>query len=281
MRNQFTRQSRARAMVIPREHGAWGMLLIPLATGAAVGLSAGQHLASLGLFSIIALALFWLRTPLESSVGAGPMRATTPAEINAVFFVIAGLGSIVMISAVALLWSGRNRGLLLVGVIAAAAFAAQALLKRAGRRFRMASQIVGALGLASAAPGAYYVVCGRLDERGLALWLANWIFAGDQIHFVQLRIHAARVADGREKILRGRGFLVGQAIMASALIAAWRWGHLPAIAVLAFVPVLIRGFLWFLPGPRPLAVKRLGWTELAHALAFGVLLTVGFLLQTP
>ena len=33
--------SRLRTMVVPREHGAWGMLLVPLATGAVA--AAGRH----------------------------------------------------------------------------------------------------------------------------------------------------------------------------------------------------------------------------------------------
>src|ERR1019366_7623189 len=50
-----------------------------------------------------------------------------------------------------------------------------------GRAARMAAQMVGALGLTSTAPAAYYVVTGRLDAAAWALWLANWLFAGDQI----------------------------------------------------------------------------------------------------
>ena len=38
-------RERRRALVVPREHGAWGMLLVPLATGAAVGLLAGGRVA--------------------------------------------------------------------------------------------------------------------------------------------------------------------------------------------------------------------------------------------
>ena len=40
-------RERRRALILPREHGAWGILLIPLATGAAVGVSAGGRLLPL------------------------------------------------------------------------------------------------------------------------------------------------------------------------------------------------------------------------------------------
>lgn len=58
----------------------------------------------------------------------------------------------------------------------------------------MAAQLMGVIGLTCAAPSAYYIGAGRLNERALVLWAANWAFAGNQIHFVQLRIHAARAA---------------------------------------------------------------------------------------
>ena len=32
---------RQKSLIIPREHGAWGILLVPLVTGAAFGLAAG------------------------------------------------------------------------------------------------------------------------------------------------------------------------------------------------------------------------------------------------
>jgi len=53
----------------------------------------------------------------------------------------------------------------------------------------MAAQLAGAIGLTCTAPAAYYVGTGRLSERAFVLWAAHWIFAGNRIHFVQLRIH--------------------------------------------------------------------------------------------
>src|SRR3974390_2883378 len=43
---------RLKAMVIPREHGAWGMLLVPLTTGAIVAAGTGANFRALGLFVV-------------------------------------------------------------------------------------------------------------------------------------------------------------------------------------------------------------------------------------
>ena len=275
--NTALENPRARSLIVPREHGAWGMLLVPLVTGAAVGLMTQVHLLPLLLLIIVALSLFWLRTPVEAWLGTSPLKAQTAAEKNSVLVAAAALSSAAAFCLTLLFWNGRNRSLLLLGAIAAAAFIFQAGLKKLGRSTRMAAQVIGAVGLTSTAPAAYYVVAGQLDFRALALWLANWLFAGNQIHFVQLRIHAARAATRSERLSRGRFFLLGQIVMVAVLLMAWRAGLWPLLMLLAFLPALWRGTAWFLSPPQPLAVRRLGWTELAHAIVFGTLLVIAFL----
>jgi hypothetical protein len=270
--------SRIRSMVIPREHGAWGILLVPLVTGAAVGIHSFSDALAVLLFTLVALSLFWLRTPVESCIGAGPLRVQTDAEGKAVLSAMSVLGSIAAVSLTMLFLAGNRAGLLVLGGVAAVAFLAQAILKKFGRRYYMVAQIIGSLGLTATAPGAYYVATGRLDAVALALWFANWVFAGNQVHFVQTRIHSARLVTAADKLRRGASFFFGQIAMSALVIVACWLRLLPFVALLAFVPVMVRGFLWFFPGEKPLAVKRLGWTELMHAISFGILLVVAFLL---
>lgn len=269
---------RFRALVVPREHGAWGMLLVPLATGAAVGLMRGGQAFPLLAFTMAAMAVFWLRTPVESYLGTTPLRAQTAAERRAVLIFILSLSAAAALIFFALFWEGRNRSLLPLGAATGLAFLAQAGLKKLHRKLRMAAQVAGAIGLTAAAPAAYCVVTGQFDSRAAALWLANWMFAGDQIHFVQLRIHAARAQTVAEKLRRGRTFLAGQIGLAAALVILARFGLLPWPVLVAFLPVLARGVAWFARAAQPLAVRRLGWSELAQSVAFGVLLVTAFVL---
>ncbi len=272
----FPAKERLHALVVPREHGAWGMLLVPLLTGASVGLLRGGHWLPLLPLTVMALALFWMRTPVESWLGTTPLRAQTETERRAASHAILALGAVAGLALAALLWGRTRKGLLLLGAVAGAAFVVQAGLKKLGRKTRMAAQVAGALGLTATAPAAYYVVTGQFDLQAYSLWLANWLFAGEQIHFVQLRIRAARAASRGEKLARGRIYLAGQILLVCVLWLAWRLGLVPGLALVAFVPVFVRGMTWFVRRPRALAVRRLGWTELGHAVAFGILLTVGF-----
>jgi hypothetical protein len=271
---QDVQQARKWALVVPREHGAWGLLLIPLFTGVVTGFSPAHRVLPLLGFTIAALALFWLRTPLESLLGTGTMTAQTPAERRTAFMTSFVLATMAGACLLALMWRGQNLQLLLLGTATAFAFAAQVILRKLGRSARMLAQLVGIIGLTCTAPAAYYVASGHLNQRALLLWVANWIFAGNQVHFVQLRIHAARAANFADKYSRGRLFFLAQPVLLVALIAASLWRLIPALAILAFCPALIRGTRWFFKGPEPLNVRGLGWAEMRQGVIFGLLLAV-------
>jgi hypothetical protein len=274
-----SRRARTRALIVPREHGAWGLLLVPLFTGVVTGLGSAQRFWPLLLFVVAALALFWLRTPVESMLGSSPMTARTPEERRAAFVASAALAVVSAICLVWLMWGGRNVKLLLIGLIAAFAFVAQTALRRLGRELRMTSQLAGAIGLTATAPAAYYLGSGEFGRQALLLWTANWLFAWNQIHFVQLRIHSARARTFREKFAAGRFFFWAQALLFVVLVFALLWRLIPPLVVLAFAPALYRGTLWFFRDPPALDVKKLGWSEMKLGVAFGVLLALAFLFR--
>lgn len=267
---------RTSSLITPREHGAWGLLLVPLATGGAVGLFSVGNAWPLAALTVAALALFWLRTPVESLFGTGLIRVQSAHERRSVSVTILILTAVAACALTSLFWDGHNRVLLLLGTAAACAFIAQSILRKLSRRTRMLAQIVGTLGLTVTAPAAYYVITGHLDRTACALWIANFLFAGNQVHFVQMRIHSAKLSGWSEKFAHGHSFLLGEFLLAIALAFSWRFHLLPGLATLAFLPLIFRGTAWFFEPRKPLLVRRLGWTELTHAIVFGVLLVAGF-----
>jgi YwiC-like protein len=269
--SERVRRERQRALIVPREHGAWGLLLVPMITGAGVAFRESSPIFPLILLTTAALALFWLRTPFESLLGTSAMRAESNYERRRVRSFVLGLIGVALAALGALLWAGRNAALWPLGAAVAGAFIAQALLKKLGRRARMVSEVVGTVGLTAAAPAAYYVITGSFTATAWMLWLANILFAGDQIHYVQLRIHAAKVERFRARLARGWAFAAGQALMTTLLTLACLSRLMPPIASIAFAPLLFRGWLYYVQEPSPLAVRRLGWNELKRAAAFCVL----------
>lgn len=270
----MSQSERRHSLIYPREHGAWGILLIPLFTGAAVGLLAGGSAVSLLPLTIVVLALFWLRTPVENWLGTAPTKARTRAEFQLVRKTSLTLGAVSSGALVWLFWGWRYRELWLLGTIAMAAFVAQAIIRQIWRKARAAAQMVGAVGLTAVAPAAYYVVTGHLTLTAWSLWVLNSLFALNQIQFVQLRIRCAHASTLAAKLALGRGFLIAQAILTLALIAGCAYGLRDWYIALTFAPVLWRGFAWFLSEFQPLAVHTLGKRELAQAIAFGALLIV-------
>jgi hypothetical protein len=272
-------QARTQALIAPREHGAWGLLLIPLFTGIATTIASAQTRWPLLVFAAAAILLFGLRTPIESLVGLGPLVARSPRER-----LIALIASFVLaVSPVALLtvlmWRGRYPKLLLFGATAAGSFVAQAVLRKVGREMRMTSQLAGAVGLTSTAPAAYYLGTGTVDAHALALWAANWLFTWDQIHFVQLRIHTARAATRKERFARARSFILIQILVLAVSILMWFRRIASPLVILAFLPVLIRGSRWFFRRPEPLDIKKLGWSEVTQGIVFGILLVLAFVVS--
>ena len=268
--------ARLRTLVWPREHGAWGMLLVPLATGAALGRPVGDRFVLVLLLTLAALGLFCARTPLEARFGISPWRAQSPRERRVIHHSIYTYTSVSLGALAILLWQIRSSGLLWVGAAAATAFLGQAILRSRGRRTRIASQLVGSIGLTATAAAAYYVASGRLDNTAFVVWVANWVFAVNQILYVQARIRSARATTFNERLSQGKWFVRDEIVMALALALSWLRGWLPSLALLAFVPVIWRGVPWFFSSATRLQIRRLGISELLHAGVFAVLLVVGF-----
>jgi hypothetical protein len=271
------RSERRRALIIPREHGAWGLLFVPMVTGAGVAFRESSNIFPFVLLLTAALVLFWLRTPMESLLGTSAMRAQTADERREVMFVASYLGAVAALALTMLLWIGHHPFLWYIGAVAGLAFIAQAVFKKLGRRTRMLSEMLGTIGLTASAPAAYYVIAGKFGATAWMLWLANLLFAGDQIHYVQLKIHTARVEGFRNRLVRGWAFAVGQALMTAIITLACVSRLMPKYASLAFAPLLFRGWLYFIQQAKPLIVRRLGWNELAHAITFCVLLISAYL----
>src|SRR5512143_571760 len=113
--------SRTKALVIPREHGAWGILLVPLVTASCVGFLRGNGLLEFVQFLTAALALFWLRTPVEILLGSSTMHAHTAEEKKTVWQATLIISLFAGLPLYLLFRNGQHLGLLFIGAIAGAA----------------------------------------------------------------------------------------------------------------------------------------------------------------
>ena len=275
---EVLQSTRLRGMVIPREHGAWGMLLVPLVTGVVVGAVERANYLALGLLVLAALSLFWLRTPVEALMGTTAIKAHSKHERTTVLWFAIALFLIAVTAIAALFLLGFTYGLLWIGAVSGAAFVAQAIVKNLGRAGRMPAQMIGAIGLTATGAAAYYVMTGRLNRVALAIWLANWLFAANQIHFVQTRIRGSRLETFAERFRSGISFLLGTAALVIAIAICTQWAIFPRFVFVAFLPCMFRGLSWFGRARQPLNVHQLGFSELKLGILFGILFCVAFVI---
>src|SRR5271166_2318475 len=269
--------SRLKTMVIPREHGAWGMMLVPLATGAVVALRAGINGGALTLFILAAMSLFWLRTPVEAWLGTSAIKAQTEQERAFVLRMIAGIALLAAASIASLLWNGCNRGLLPIGAVAALAFAMQAVVKKFGRKGRMPAQVIGAVGLTATAAGAYYVATGKLDHVALALWLAPG--CSPETRFTSCSCAFAPTAQQTPTRGCSKGFPSSPDKWRSSAPFSQHAASVcfPLLLLWRLFPCCFAELCGSCAARQPLDVHKLGFSELAQALVFGALLCAAFL----
>ena len=287
MRYSYIRMAQANSsiwkLLIPREHGSWGLWITPMVSAAIVAIlraPADSHgmfwfppVAPLLWFALMCGLAFMIYQPLEALIGLSLLKLRTREEKRAALLWIAGFG-LLSLAIFILITDWMDRGKLLwLALLAAVCFGARAALGLE-RRFRVLKELIGALALSSTAVGAYYCVSNRVNQTAIGLWLASWLFAVGQIEYVQLRIHTAARPDPR----RAGKVLAFHLFLPLAIVAAWYMQRAPLLLLAAFAPAIIRILVWKLSPPRKLNVRRLGVTELLLGIGFGLLLAGAYVI---
>jgi 4-hydroxybenzoate polyprenyltransferase len=263
-------------LLVPREHGTWGLLLLPLISGAIIGYRTPSASLQPALwFLLTALSAFMIYQPLESFLGVSLIKARSQRQERIAIISVIVL-AVITTAGVLELFRWR-RGLLPVFGLAALGCFVLRILLGSSRPMRVPRQLIGALGLSSTAPGAYYAVTGSIDWTSMLLWLASWLFAAGQIEYVHLRISTAQVRSLRQKLRSSLTVCLLHLLMIGVSIPAALAGFAPLLLALAFVPSVIRLSIWLVTPWRPLGVHILGVSELLQGLLFNILLIGAFL----
>jgi hypothetical protein len=250
-----------------------------LISGAVVGYVFDPHaaLAPVLWFGLAAASAFLIYQPLESLLGLSLVKTRSERQQRTALIWIIVLTITVVCSVLELLHLQRFL-VLLIGVVASGCFGVRSLLGRS-RRVRVLKQLIGALGLSSAAAGAYYAATGRMDRTALLLWLASWLFAAGQIEYVQLRLRSAQVRSSRQRAMNSLAVSVFHVLVMSIAIVAGMAHAAPLLLGLTFIPAVIRLAVWIVRSWRPLGVHILGISELAQGIVFNGLLITAFVLH--
>lgn len=258
---------------MPREHGAWAMLIVPLWVG--IG-TAGVVSGPVVLFALTAFGFFLLRYPLMLAV-----KSRAPAARASALWWSAIYGALTLVLSAALMLLSPNWLLVPLGALGFASLAVY--LWNAARRAEMttAGEWIGIAGLALGAPGAFLVATGRLDTTAVALYFLNLFYFGGTVFYVKFKVREqprlVRVSDHwGERLWAGR-LTLAYHISVFVLIAAFAiLSIVPALAPIAFIPVMCKAVGGVIMSPSRLNLRRLGFIELGFTIVFALVVLTAY-----
>ena len=168
---------------LPKEHGAWAMLYVPLAVGALVACRAPLRLLLLALsvtFFFIAREslLIWWRAR-----GRGKQNDQAQRFMLS-YLALAGLFGAPLLLVYHLYWFFA----LALGALMLLAINARQAVRHQDRT--IGAEMMAIAGLTLTAPAAYYAASGTFDARGLSLWALCGLYFASSVFYVKLRVSA-------------------------------------------------------------------------------------------
>lgn len=247
---------------LPREHGAWAWLLLPLVAGVGTSHSISPPLV---LYPAAVVLGYLARGPAEAWVRSGRRSDLLWTAVLALAAVAAGAPAVVA-------W---GRWWLLPG---SALVATGPLMVMSTRRFRTAWRVPGELlvvaSLALLAGVTRYASDGALSFDNLRLWLPVALYGGASVFYVRMLFHSRR-----RPSLRSDPAVPYHLGLVLVLAVAAALEAIPPLVGFAFLPLLMK-VVWTLGHPpqrvRPITT---GLLESAHAALFAALLIAAYRLS--
>ena len=237
---------------MPREHGAWGILLIPFATAACISRTASAPV----LLLLVSVLCFYV-------------ARTSYLKKNFTWMALLLFGSCAA-AAPLLLWWHLWWLCAFGGVGAVLAF-------RPTQR-DVVNEVVAVGGLTLTGPAAWYAASGRLDHMAFLIWALNTLYFVGGVLYVKLHIAAAIRRREFDGIGERFGFawltLAWYSVVLAVLVSTAFQGWIPFAAVAAFAPTILRAIHGAARLSPRLRIKRIGWTEAGWSVVFGVLLVI-------
>jgi hypothetical protein len=255
---------------LPREHGAWAMLVVPWIVGC--GIARALTLRA-GLVLLGALALFLAQHRLTECYRGWRRSGRAGGGGSLVFLTVLGLAA-----AAPALAAMPPSVVAALSLAALAATAGSLLLVDARLDHALPGQALAAVSLALTAPTAFLASGGAGARAALGLWLVNAAFFLWAVGYVNLQIEArgrrAPLARPADRVRFAARVIAVDVALALVAVVALRLADLSPRGMLAFAPAAVQAIAGIATLHRPAPLKRVGIAMLVHALAFAGLLIV-------
>lgn len=162
-------------IVIPKQHGAWTILLASCIIGIIAGVKTGGRIGAELILSLTAvISGFLLRHAIAVFLKSG-----RPPRWVVIYFLMSVLPFMTLVF-------HYDRALFMYfGIIAAAAMLASLVMERMKLDRTLGGEIIGTCALSLAAPAVFYAISGRASSEAVSLWLLSAAFFGANLIFVR------------------------------------------------------------------------------------------------
>ena len=260
--------------IVPREHGVWAVLYGSFLVG--VGVAGHMTLAAALLLVGITAAVFAngslsILARWRASEGQRERR-----RYALTWFLLYGAIAAAALGPL-LLFFGMTF-LLLFGVGAACFLSLRVFLIRERDDRTLTGELVGAAGLTMGGPVAHAVSVGEVQAVSLILWLLLFLFFASGVFYVRMRIHRM-VSQRKEASASNREWwpCVLYHMVLIIVIPALLWARLvPWPVFLAYAPAVWRAAAGLSREETRLELRRLGWSEVALAAVYVIILVAAF-----
>ena len=261
--------------LIPKEHGAWAILFIPMFTVALV-LDAMRieflflTLSTLFYFLCYLPAQTMLRHYLLQKQPADKLQ---PATLW--FFVYFSIGSFFAF----LILKNGFEYLWIIGGINLCCFLAQFVLERTFQK-SLASDLISTAGLTTTSIAAYYVITSAIDGDAIRLYILNFLFFGSNVLYVYTKIRATSLKQERlsmtDKFTIVRLLIIYHLLVIGIVVYFVSVYYTPLLTMLSFAPMTLHAIVGVIKLEKKVQFQRLGFLLLVQSILFSIILGTTF-----
>ncbi|MGC8653872.1 MAG: YwiC-like family protein [Candidatus Kryptoniota bacterium] len=219
--------------IIPHEHGAWAMWIVPMLSALLVTKFTSEFLFLFFSFAFLYIA----HHSVVTLINAKKPELKKEARTATIFFGVPGITLGVITIIVGRLWL-----LLIFGLFESILFiiSVRSFTEKEQRTFFNELLVVAALTIS--APAAYYSTTGTVDIRAVSLYIFNFLFFGSSVFYVKMRIEFLKSKGiWDENAKRARNLtIIYHSLMLITIFLVILNESVAVTVLLGFVPMIIQ-----------------------------------------
>ena len=233
-------------MVIPKQHGAWAMLLIPFLFGIDIGQATWLHLP---LFSA------WFFLYLSTYIWTLMMKKQANARHKKWFILYASLAGVFVAIPIA-----YKPPLMYFGLAMIPFFIVNMYFAKKKKERSFTNDVAAIINFSIGGLGSYYIGTGNIDEKAWFLFIASMLFFIGSTFYVKTMIR-----EKNNPRYKWASWLFHIIIIVACVATGNSW------LALAYVPSVVRAIYFY---GKAMSIKKVGIYEIVNAVYFALVIMI-------